>query len=372
MKKSDLINYLKTCINFEKEIYTLEDLVYDLDFKKRDLSLDIDDFNYNISESYNNINSLQQEKNNIKFQKENEVVEEYQYTDTSKLEHDLKTWYKICVVLALAFLIIPSFKIKLLTILSFIIIFLVGLISISSINNIKKQIKMQNKINLKRQYQQTKHNITGTYDRFNHEIDMKINEEQKKINNYNIKIENNKIQINTLDIYKNTVSDRIIELNKQLQSYYSLDIIYKSYRGLLPLSYFCSYLESNRCNTLIECMNKYDDDLHFERLYSKLDDVENSISNKLEEINIRLGNMSNQIENMGELICNKLDAIEFAIYDAEENEKKIMNNVNNNLKLILENQKYTNDVEYQKSLKLDDINNRLCDLQSWEYYKALL
>lgn len=73
------------------------------------------------------------------------------------------------------------------------------------------------------------------------------------------------------------------QADKTLQSYYDLNVIYPSYRAIVPVSMFIQYLESGRCSQLEGsdgCYNLYESELRQNVIISKLD----IIIEKLEEI----------------------------------------------------------------------------------------
>lgn len=78
--------------------------------------------------------------------------------------------------------------------------------------------------------------------------------------------------IKELDRAKSELS----EMLKVLSAYYSTNVIYQKYRGLIPITMFCEYFASGRCSTLTGhegAYNIYENEIRLNLIITKLDDV---------------------------------------------------------------------------------------------------
>ncbi len=106
------------------------------------------------------------------------------------------------------------------------------------------------------------------------------------------------------------------KIQEHLQYLYNMSIIPAKYQNAVAISFFVSYLESGRCDTLKECMNKYDDDAMYYQLKGKLEDIyqrigemegrlsreirylQSSFESDLQDIKILVDNNSSQIDRI--------------------------------------------------------------------------
>lgn len=86
-----------------------------------------------------------------------------------------------------------------------------------------------------------------------------------------------------------------------LQSYYNLDIIYPSYRGIVPISTMCQYLDSGRCTQLSGhegAYNLYENELRMNLIIGKLD----TIIQQLDEISSSQRALAQELRQSNERI----------------------------------------------------------------------
>lgn len=118
------------------------------------------------------------------------------------------------------------------------------------------------------------------------------------------------------------VCDNQKETQQILNNFYSKNIIYPKYRGLVPIAAFYEYFNSGICDTLTGhegAYNIYETEIRMNIIIAKLDDV----IYRLDEIRDR----------------------QYALYDAIENADVVVNNMNNtinglvgNMKSVVDNQ----------------------------------
>lgn len=58
-----------------------------------------------------------------------------------------------------------------------------------------------------------------------------------------------------------------------IQTFYSADVLYPKYRGLIPVIMFCEYLESGRCDSIKECINTYEEDVKHRDIVTRLENI---------------------------------------------------------------------------------------------------
>lgn len=106
------------------------------------------------------------------------------------------------------------------------------------------------------------------------------------------------------------------QIEERLEDLYDMQIIPEKYQNAIAISFFVSYLESGRCDTLKECMNKYDDDAMYYQLKGRLEDIyrrigemegrlsreirylQRSFESDLQDIQILVDNNSSQIDRI--------------------------------------------------------------------------
>ncbi|MBQ6795265.1 MAG: zinc ribbon domain-containing protein [Clostridia bacterium] len=99
----------------------------------------------------------------------------------------------------------------------------------------------------------------------NNYVQAKINEERAMLQN-----------IQELNQVKADLKKQMSKAKLNMETFYSADIVYSKYRGLIPIVMFCEYLESGRCDSIKECMNKYEEDVKYHNIITKLEDIENA------------------------------------------------------------------------------------------------
>ncbi len=106
------------------------------------------------------------------------------------------------------------------------------------------------------------------------------------------------------------------QIEERLEYLYDMQLIPEKYQNAVAVSFFVSYLESGRCDTLKECMNKYDDDAMYyqlkgrlEEIYQRIGEMEGRLSREirylqrsfesdLQDIQILVDNNSSQIDRI--------------------------------------------------------------------------
>lgn len=63
------------------------------------------------------------------------------------------------------------------------------------------------------------------------------------------------------------------QIDQKLRQLYQAQEIPKTYQGAIAMSLFVSYLQTGRCDTLKECMNKFDDDSSFYQLKGEIEEI---------------------------------------------------------------------------------------------------
>ena len=151
-------------------------------------------------------------------------------------------------------------------------------------------------------------------------------DKNKQVTKYNDRVvRENAKRIEKIEKQMNEIM--IVDKNQEetqqiLNNFYSKNIIYPKYRGLVPIAAFYEYFNSGRCDTLTGhegAYNIYETEIRMNVIIAKLDDV-----------------------------LHRLDEIrdtQYALYDAIENADVVVNNMNNtinglvgNMKSIVDNQ----------------------------------
>lgn len=95
----------------------------------------------------------------------------------------------------------------------------------------------------------------------------------------------------------NQIDKTLVEAKRALQSLYALDIIHPKYRAIIPVTMFCEYVETGRCDDLAGAngaYNKYEEELRMELIIGSIRDVKHALG----QISIQLGQLSMQIEKI--------------------------------------------------------------------------
>jgi len=72
---------------------------------------------------------------------------------------------------------------------------------------------------------------------------------------------------------KADVEKRMDIAQSHIQTFYSADVLYPKYRGLIPVIMFCEYLESGRCESIKECINTYEEDVKHRDIVTRLENI---------------------------------------------------------------------------------------------------
>ncbi len=114
------------------------------------------------------------------------------------------------------------------------------------------------------------------------------------------------------------------QIQERLQYLYDMHIIPEKYQNAVAISFFVSYLESGRCDTLKECMNKFDDDAMYyqlkgrlEEIYQRIEEMEGRLSR---EIRYLKSSFESDMQNMQILIDNNSAQIDRISYNQRTNE----------------------------------------------------
>ena len=155
-------------------------------------------------------------------------------------------------------------------------------------------------------------------------------DKNKQVTKYNDRVvRENAKRIEKIEKQMNEIKKEIMIVDKNqeetqqiLNNFYSKNIIYPKYRGLVPIAAFYEYFNSGRCDTLTGhegAYNIYETEIRMNVIIAKLDDV----LHRLDEIR----------------------ETQYALYDAIENADVVVNNMNNtinglvgNMKSIVDNQ----------------------------------
>lgn len=114
------------------------------------------------------------------------------------------------------------------------------------------------------------------------------------------------------------------QIEERLQYLYDMRIIPEKYQNAVAISFFVSYLESGRCDTLKECMNKYDDDAMYYQLKGKLEDIYQRIGEMegrlSREIKYLKKNFELDLQDIQILVDNNSSQIDRISYNQRTNE----------------------------------------------------
>lgn len=140
------------------------------------------------------------------------------------------------------------------------------------------------------------------------------------------------------------------EKRKNLNEYYE-GIVHKKYQDINSISYFYDYLDTGRCETLKECMNKLDDDLFHEKVYKKFGDLSRAISYG----NVQMVQLGTKIDQLNKNITAAASAITGILSDMSLENYEYYQNSNNTQMKILKETKYTNDLRERKAILSGEI-----------------
>lgn len=114
---------------------------------------------------------------------------------------------------------------------------------------------------------------------------------------------------------------KLSEMQKVLGSYYSTNVIYQKYRGLIPITMFCEYFASGRCSTLTGhegAYNIYENEVRLNMIITKLDDVldrldeirgnQYMLAQSIQESNREISNLSASVNRQIGMLANIEDS----------------------------------------------------------------
>lgn len=114
------------------------------------------------------------------------------------------------------------------------------------------------------------------------------------------------------------------KIEERLECLYDMQVIPEKYQNAVAISFFVSYLESGRCDTLKECMNKYDDDAIYyhlkgrlEEIYQRIGEMEGRLSR---EIRYLQRNFESDLQDIQILVDNNSSQIDRISYNQKTNE----------------------------------------------------
>ena len=136
------------------------------------------------------------------------------------------------------------------------------------------------------------------------------------------------IIVKRIDCIDNDLKD----VEKTLNKYYDLDVIYQKYRNLVAITTFIEYLESGRCNSLYGytgCYNVYEQEIRQNAIIGKLDQVLISLEQvkKVQFATYLAIQQSNALQSAMLNTCNEmLDETrrENALLEAQAQDNKII------------------------------------------------
>lgn len=131
----------------------------------------------------------------------------------------------------------------------------------------------------------------------------KVENQEKQIKNQEIS-ERNKQITNESDTRAKMISEEIAKAKRTLtetsvllNNYYSSGVVYPKYQGLIPVTMFCEYLASGRCDTLTGhegAYNIYENEIRLNLIIVKLEEV----VDKLDQIQQNQYMLASQLEQI--------------------------------------------------------------------------
>ena len=120
---------------------------------------------------------------------------------------------------------------------------------------------------------------------------------------------NNKRAAEALQKDCTILKKQLVQVKDTLNKYYSLNIIYRDYRKLVPIAMFVQYIESGRCDTLTGhegAYNIYHQELMAKRILDKLDEILAETRNTQWILRNAINDSNRKIDSM----CKTLNLIE--------------------------------------------------------------
>lgn len=137
----------------------------------------------------------------------------------------------------------------------------------------------------------------------------------KALKNYNKAIENDKKrverekqQIVFLKKQQAELQTKFNEVEKVMENFYALNVIYPKYRSLIPIVTFYEYFESGRHTNLVDAYNKYEDELLHKTIIEKLDVVISQLE-QIKRNQAALYEVIVEANSIAERICQQSDAL---------------------------------------------------------------
>ncbi len=107
-------------------------------------------------------------------------------------------------------------------------------------------------------------------------------------------------------VYQSTIDIR--------QSLYSINVIYKKYWGLVPVTMFNEYFDSGRCSTLPEAYDRYENEIRLDLILTKMDDI----ISRLDRIEQNQYMLAMSIHEMNRSIASLASAVDTQIHQLSE------------------------------------------------------
>lgn len=153
------------------------------------------------------------------------------------------------------------------------------------------------------------------------------------------------INIQSLYKVKNDIESQMDMAQSRIHTFYSADVLYHKYRGLIPVTMFCEYLESGRCDSIKECINAYEEDVKHREIITSLENIADAEYEKQQAIcelasSIRYG--MRQITNALFDINDQINVVNYNL--------KIQNECQQQMKEELEAIKWYEDWKFIKSM----------------------
>ena len=111
------------------------------------------------------------------------------------------------------------------------------------------------------------------------------------------------------------------QIDQKLRQLYQAQEIPKTYQGAIAMSLFVSYLQTGRCDTLKECMNKFDDDSALYQLKGEIEEIIREIGEMKQRLSRELSFtrqcLNDDLENVELLVQKNQTQIEQISYNQE-------------------------------------------------------
>ncbi len=155
-----------------------------------------------------------------------------------------------------------------------------------------------------------------------------IKEENNVLASKNLQIvEKAKKQVGIINREMLRAKQMLLNTEDALKKYYAQNIIYEKYRSFVPVTMFCEYFASGRCNTLVGhegAYNIYESEIRLNLIIVKLDDIikhleqieqnQYMLSNMIRENNIAIQNLSRAVSAQASALCRIEDSVDATNY----------------------------------------------------------